>query len=102
MNITSSTVTKLVITGAPNLDPITVYAEDIGPRQGKIVIECWGKSWSGYWGGMGDCMLAEFFCSCSVDYLSRKISDVDSEITDTLIEAVQAAFRQASVPEVAQ
>lgn len=92
MKIEKSQVTKLVITGAPRLDPITVYAEDIGPRQGKIVIECYGKSWSGYWGGMGDCTLAEFFCSCSTDYIADKISHTPANITDA--EAIEDGARR--------
>jgi hypothetical protein len=71
MKIEQSTVTKLTITGAPALDPITVYAEDIGPRQGKITIECYGKSWSAYWGGCGDKGVAAFFRSCNADYIAN-------------------------------
>ncbi|SDH05344.1 MULTISPECIES: hypothetical protein [unclassified Duganella] len=82
MQIERSQVTKLVITGALRLDPITVFLEDIGPRQGKIVIECYGKSWSGYWGGMGNRTIAEFFRSCSVQYIAQKISDTPAEVTD--------------------
>lgn len=82
MNIERSQVTKLVITGAPRLDPITVFAEDLGPRQGKITIECWGKSWSAYWGGMGDRTILEFFCSCSVDYIANKMTDERADMTD--------------------
>ena len=31
MNVETSTVTKLLITGAPNLDPISVYLEELAP-----------------------------------------------------------------------
>lgn len=82
MQIERSQVTKLVITGAYRLDPVTVYAEDIGPRQGKIVIECYGKSWSAYWGGMGERTIAEFFASCSPDYIADKMTDERADITD--------------------
>jgi hypothetical protein len=71
MKIERSKVEKLTITGAPSLDPITVYAEDIGPRQGKITIECYGKSWSAYWGGCGDKGVAAFFRSCNADYIAN-------------------------------
>ncbi|MDC6536603.1 hypothetical protein LN429_15975 [Pseudomonas syringae] len=77
-----STVTKLVITGAPRLDPITVFLEDFGRRavptddnpnyetaQGKITINCWDKSWSAYWGGMGPRTVAEFVADCGWDYV---------------------------------
>lgn len=83
MKIERSEVTKLVITDIPRLDPITVFAEDIGPRQGKIVIECYGRSWSAYWGGMGERCIAEFFCSCSVDYIAGRMGEVQSDITDS-------------------
>lgn len=69
MKIEKSTVTKMTITGATNLDPITLYLEDIGLRQGKIIIECYGKSWSAYWGGCGDKGVAAFIRSCNVDYI---------------------------------
>lgn len=57
LKIERSTVTKLVITGASRLDPITVFLEDFGRRncptesdpnyqtaQGKITINCWHNS----------------------------------------------------------
>ena len=92
MKIERSQVTKLVITGAPALDPITVFAEDIGPRQGKIVIECYGRSWSAYWGGMGDQTIIEFFCSCDVGYIANKMTDERPSITDA--EAIADGARR--------
>lgn len=86
MKIERSKVEKMTITGAKSLDPITVYAEDIGPHQGKVTIECYGKSWSAYWGGCGDKGVAAFFRSCSEDYIAncfdRGIEDgiVDGDI----------------------
>ena len=70
MRITESTVTKLVIDQLEALDPITVIAEDLEPRKGKITVSCFGKSWTAYWGAMGDQSLAEFFCSCNADYIA--------------------------------
>jgi len=82
LQIERSTVTKLVITGAPNLDPITVFLEDLGRRdcptesdpnyqtdQGKITINCWDKSWNAYWGGMGPRTVAEFVADCDWSYI---------------------------------
>ncbi len=87
MKVETSTVTKLLISDLINselhLDPVTVFLEDLGQRtyeyddkpshisrQGKVIIECYGESWSAYWGGMGDRQVAKFFADCSVDYLS--------------------------------
>lgn len=65
-----STVTKLVITGAPNLDPITVFLEDLAPCKGKITVSCWGKSWTAYWGGMWQGLnIGQFFCELNTSYI---------------------------------
>lgn len=83
MKVEASTVTKLLISELERVDPVTVFLEDLGhstykrdddsqhiSRQGKITIECYGESWSAYWGGMGDRLVAQFFTDCGVDYLS--------------------------------
>ncbi|MND66925.1 hypothetical protein D3C80_583300 [compost metagenome] len=54
MNIETSTVTKLLITGAESLDPISVYLEDFAPCKGKITVSCFDKTWHAHWGGMWD------------------------------------------------
>lgn len=90
MKIERSQITKLLISdlmGEPfKLDPVTVYLEDLGSRetahgitrQGKITIECFGKSWSSNWGGMGDRTVAQFFCDEGDDYLIGCLSSVSS------------------------
>lgn len=82
LQVERSTVTKLVITGAPRLDAITVFLEDFGRRdcpiesdqnyqtaQGKITINCGDKSWNAYWGGMGPRTVAEFVAKCDWPYV---------------------------------
>lgn len=96
MKVETSTCTKVVISDLINsefkLDPVTVYLNDIGPRQGKITIECYGQSWSAYWGGMGDRTIAEFFCSCDAHYLAGKLSDIRSNVDD--LEGLPAIARE--------
>lgn len=82
MKIESSTVAKLTLSELDALDPVTVFLEDYEPRQGKIIIECYGQSWSSYWGGMGDRTIAEFFCSCDEHYLAKNLSSVSSDVLD--------------------
>src|SRR5690606_17064159 len=95
MRVETSTCTKVVISDLINsefkLDPVTVYLNDIGPRQGKITIECYGQSWSAFWGGMGDRTIAEFFCSCDEHYLAGKLSNIRSVVDD--LEALPAIAR---------
>lgn len=82
MKIKKSEVTKLLLTEVEALDPISVFLEDFEPRQGKVTIECYGKSWSSYWGGMGDRTISEFFLSCDEHYIAKNLSDIKSEIFD--------------------
>jgi hypothetical protein len=83
MKIEKSTVTKLTITGARALDPIAVFLEDIAPSRGKIIIECYSKSWSSYWGGMGNRTIAQFFCQCDEHYIAKNLSDIKADIIDS-------------------
>ncbi|KOX63806.1 hypothetical protein AA303_17040 [Pseudomonas psychrophila] len=70
LKVERSTVTKLVITGTQNLDPITVFLEDLAPCKGKITVSCWGKSWTAYWGGMWDGLnIGQFFCELNTSYI---------------------------------
>ena len=90
LKITSSQITKHVISGVPNLDPITLILEDFGPGQGKVTITSFEGSWSHYWSHMGDKnKVAGFFCGCSDDYLVRKLSsgirhEIDCDEPDAL------------------
>lgn len=81
MNIEQSQVVKLKLTDVDGLDPITVILEDLGKHKGKIIIECYGKSWSSYWGAMGS-SLAEFFVSCNECYLADNLARLDHEVVD--------------------
>ncbi len=87
MKIETSTVTKMVISDVPRLDPITVFLEDFGRRdcpiegnpgyqtaQGKITINCWDKSWNAYWGGMRPCTVAQFVTTCDSGYVLNCLS----------------------------
>ena len=82
MKIQTTQVTKYKLTELEALDPVSVICEDLGPRQGKIIIECFGESWSAYWGGMGQRNIVEFFCSCNEHYLAKNLSSIDSSVPD--------------------
>lgn len=70
MKVERSTVMKLVITGAPRLDQISVFLEDFEPCKGKITVGCWGKSWTAFWGGMWDGLnIGQFFCKLDAGYI---------------------------------
>jgi hypothetical protein len=94
MKITTSQVTKHLLTELEHLDPVTVICENFGSARGKIHIECFGDSWSHYWGSMGDgWTLERFFCSCDKHYLAGKLSQIDSTRIDW--DGVPEALRKA-------
>ena len=82
MKIEKTDVTKLMITGVDGNDPIAVIIQDLGPGRGKINIDCYDKTWSSYWGAMGDETIAEFFCSCDEHYLAKNLSSLDARVFD--------------------
>ena len=83
MKIQSSSVTKLIVTDIKSLDPVAIYLEDYAKGQGKLIITCYDKSWTDYWGAMGDNDLASFVISCDNHYLAKKLNpDVKNTITD--------------------
>jgi hypothetical protein len=82
MKLEISNTVKLVLSDLDRLDPVTVFLEDLGQRpcpiegdqdywtgQGKLTVSCWGKSWSTYWGGMGQRTLAQFVVDANTDYV---------------------------------
>ena len=83
MKIETSSVTKLVISDVKSLDPVAIYLEDYAKGQGKLIITCYDKSWTDYWGAMGDNDLASFVISCDNHYLAKKLApDTKSTIND--------------------
>jgi len=82
MKVTTSptTVTKLAINDVEGLDPVSVYLEDYKEGRGRIIIQCWNKVWSSYWGGMGSKTISQFVISCDNHYLAEKL---DYDLLDT-------------------
>lgn len=77
MQVKRSTVEKIRIDGieqSHRLDPVEVIIENYGEGAGKILISCYGESWTGFWGSMGG-TVEEFFQRVSSDYLIDKLSD---------------------------
>jgi hypothetical protein len=90
------------ITDAPALDPITVITRDAGPNQGQIIIECYGKAWATFWGGMPEKTVREFVISADTSYIVNRLVDhnapaktrkAEAEYLTRIVTAVQVAFK---------
>ena len=64
----------LQIVDVPALDPITVIFQDTAPRQGRVLVECYGNAWACWWGNMGDRTVREFVASCDASYLTGALT----------------------------
>ena len=96
MNIEKSTVEKLYITDVDALDPLTVFIENFETNQAKVTMECWGKSWSAYWGGMGG-TVAEFFDRTNVGYL---VNCFDRGINSTTDRIDKDSYYEEFIPKL--
>jgi hypothetical protein len=103
MRIETCVVKAIRIYDAPKLDPIFVVMQDLGPGVGRLLIECYGDAWSGYWGAMGtDYTLERFLLGCSADYIAGKMlgsqhkrSKQSQAYILRIIEAVRTTLRNA-------
>ena len=98
MKIETSTVTKLVLSELERLDPVTVILEDLGPNQGKMIIECYGKSWSTYWGGMGGTLM-DFLARVSAEYIANRMWDHCQSQTLHDFEAFEVAAKRKVIDD---
>ena len=97
MNIEESKITKLKLTDIKRLDPVSVFVDDIEPGKGKITIECYGKSWSSYWGGMSGGTISSFFLSADSDYLANRMWDHSKDQYEPDFDGVQKRVRETVV-----
>lgn len=96
MKISTSQVTKLSISGVPDMDPISAIIEDFGPGAGKITITSFGEAWTHYWSHMGtQHTMRSFFLKCETQYLIGKLSNgIKKQITDEDPDALQPVLRK--------
>jgi hypothetical protein len=85
------------IAASPGVDPIRLIVQDLGPGQGSVIIECYGKAWSRYWGGMGNHDVLSFLRMVESDYLMFAVRhDKQTKAEDAyllrIVKAVKAAI----------
>lgn len=99
MRIETNTAKVFTIFDAPKLDPIQVVMMDYGGGAGRLIVACYGDSWTGYWGAMGT-TLEDFVCSGEADYIAGKMEPQLGKRTKSnatyllrIVEAVREALR---------
>src|SRR5689334_6494553 len=112
MKIEATTCTVLTIEDVPRLDPMRVIVMNYEPFRGRIIIQCYDRAWTGFWGAMG-CTLEKFFVQCNWDYIASNLTcglhgmrkdaaKRDEDYLRRIIEAVQAALRERLSAEQGQ
>lgn len=103
--MTSVEVTR--IPAANGLDPITVYVENLAPGRGRMVVQCYARAWTAFWGAMGDHTMQQFVLRQDPDYvvgnmlcalesqLLKRHVEREQQYLASIVRAVQAAFAQA-------
>lgn len=108
MRVEKQDAQVLTIYDVQALDPINVMLQDMGPGCGRIIIECYGKVWTRYWGAMGSERIAEFFCSTETGYIvsklhndTRRLKKADEAYMVRIIDAVRMALRTVHLAQAA-
>lgn len=110
MNLTATKLTKLVIANVPALDPIHVYAEDIEPSRGSLLVR-FDRAWYAYWGAMGTqkdgtpTTVRQFVLACDAGYIASNLvrgnrcritstnqQDYEERYVERIAEAIKQAF----------
>jgi hypothetical protein len=89
------------IEGVEGLDPVTVLIDNESLGRGLVVVECYGRSWSAFFGATGQTSMEMFLSRLDADYLAsaltrgsrRRPTVSDSAYLDRIADAVIKAMR---------
>ena len=98
VEISKNSVKNLKISEIANLDLVNVYLENIEPGKGRILIECYGKSWTAYWGAMSGLTIQAFFVKADNSYITDRLDYKAKgrylKYLTRIVEAVKEALQQ--------
>ena len=101
MKIETSTVMSLKISEVERLDLINVFLEDMNKGKGRIIVECYGKVWTMYWGAMGDRTIKQFFIEAPIEYIVEKfdplVKGYKLKYLMRIVETVKDALKQVEM-----
>lgn len=92
MRIEPITTDCFTIFDAKGLDPITVVLQDQGGC-GRLIVECYGKAWSTYFGAIGSATLRGFLAGCHHDYVATRMDPKGGSYLQEITTAVLSALR---------
>lgn len=95
MRVESFTADCFTVCDAKGLDPINVVLQDLG-GSGRIIIECYGKAWSTYFGAIGERSLRDFLAGCHVDYVANRMDPKAGSYLKNITVAVLSSLRPAA------
>ena len=77
---------------AKGLDPITVVIQDQGGC-GRLIVECYGKAWSTYFGAFGTGPMREFLAGCDEGYVASRLDPKGGSYLQDITAAVLTTLR---------
>jgi hypothetical protein len=96
---------RLYIPAHGRLDPITAYFINYEEKgKGRVIVQCYARAWTSYWGGMGDRTVYQFFKQEPTEYLveslqwglndsvSRTRQAKDAKYLAQIVDAIKAAL----------
>ena len=101
---TLNSATVIQISDLPRLDPITLMVQDLGPGQGRVIVECYGEAWSAFWGSMpAGFTTLDFIKSMDCCYLRSKLSRPKQTMAqgaylDRIVDAIYSSLRENETP----
>ena len=56
------------------LDPVTVYVEQFEESSSRIIVQCYARAWTAYWGAHGKNSVEQFVSNCNAEYVADNLS----------------------------
>ncbi len=101
MDIEPVEMAGIVVFEADRLDPVCVIFHDIAPGQGFLIVTCYNRAWTTYWGGMSGKTVRAFVAGVNPNYLAKhltwniKTTKMEMAYLERVAEAVIDACRAA-------
>ncbi len=95
-------LTAIKISDLDRLDSVTVIFQNFKPGEGRIIIQCFDKVWTSYWGGMSGKTVQKFVSDAGADYIVNNLvshnqpkrqRNAEVAYVTRIVTAIQGALR---------